>query len=180
MYTRWIRWLVIVAVLGVMAPLSAQERTTAKEELRCVGIRVTSPELQQGSRRGRAGGRRDASFSAAEIVDLEFQVLFPREVTGMHQLNLKVYTPQGHLYQNISVPFDAGPFEVQEESQYDRGSAGDRRRRPTKRYSMITERLPVAGTYITNHSMYGRWSVEAYLDKSLKPCCSKLDFEITR
>jgi len=41
-----------------------------------------------------------------------FGALLRKRVTGEHVINLKVYTPKGHLYQQLDVPFSGAPVPV--------------------------------------------------------------------
>jgi len=154
--------------------------------LSCV-ILVSSPEQPQ-TKRGRA------VFSATEILDLEFGVLLPGNLEAEHLVELKVHTPRGHLYQSLTVPFTAQcqppddssrpgqgpqmrsvpnhPYPVEEKETVRVHFQG-------RRYARVTARLPVAGTSITISSLYGQWSVEAYLDGSNATCSPKRSFTLT-
>ena len=107
----------------------------------CQAVAVTSPE---------APGQKRPLFSSTRIMDLEFRVAVKRRVEGFHSVRFKLYTPNGHLYQELSVPFNAG------------GKKGDA--------PQVAARLPVAGTSITTSSLFGRWRVEPHLDGDLTPC----------
>ena len=157
---------------------------------RCAGLRVSSIQTSRSSKRDKARARRPV-FSATEMLDLEFQVLLPRRLKGRHRIDLKIYTPYGHLYQTLTVPFTAErgnalrrrgatpkrriegyPHPVREANVSSVRSRG-------RRFHMVSAGLPVAGTSIVNNSLYGLWKVEAYLDGSLEPCCRARSFEIT-
>lgn len=103
-------------------------------------------------------------FSARTILDLQFEAR-GRRVEGPHVLHFKIFTPRGHLYQDIAVPFSVDP------------ASATRASRKTAR-SPVHARLPVAGTAITNNSLYGKWSVVPYLDDSMKPCAAATTFKI--
>src|SRR5688572_26147335 len=64
-----------------------------------VDIDVTSPQLK------RKDGKR--LFRATKILEVQFDADFPRKLKGMHVLDFKLYTPRGHLYQVLTVPFMA-------------------------------------------------------------------------
>ena len=64
----------------------------------CLAVVVSSPQAP----------KRRVSFSATKILDLQFGALLRRRISGEHVLNLKVYTPKGHLYQQLDVPFRGG------------------------------------------------------------------------
>jgi hypothetical protein len=119
---------------------------------------VSAPSFGERARRA----RKPLHFSAREILDLEFQVVVPAAASSA-ALELKVFTPNGHLYQALSVaPTGSSPSS----------SAG--RRKP--RYRTLTAPFPVAGTTIVNSSLYGTWRVEAYLDGQRSPCAKPRAF----
>ena len=184
--------LILGAVLafaqGAAAPPARPPAAPPVENLagQCVAVVVTSPEAP----------RRRVSFSATKILDLELGALLRSRISGEHVLNLKVYTPKGHLYQQLDVPFrggfTSGPASVET-------AAGPRMRRvdgypqplpeqelvaahtPTgQRAYRISTRLPVAGTSIMTSSLYGKWKVVPHLDGSLKACGAGAAFSITQ
>jgi hypothetical protein len=82
-------------------------------------------------------------------------------------LNLRVYTPQGHLYQEIPIAFLGD-----EVTRAATGRAGGKKRAP------LAVRLPVGGTSIANASLYGEWKVVPHLDGNPKPCGAATAFTI--
>jgi hypothetical protein len=106
-----------------------------------------SPARQTRSRAVRVG----PSFSAARTVDLPLAAVVRRN-TPAERLELRLYTPKGHLYQMLRA---TPPPDTE---------AGSQTRAPW------TAVLPVAGTAIVNHSLYGRWRVEPHLDGNPRPC----------
>ena len=139
---------------GILLTLAAAQAAEAGPVLKdgarvCSVVAVVSPETPK------AKGHR---FSAGTILDVEFRTSVSRRVGGSHRLRFRVYTPKGHLYQELSVPFVAN------------GSAR----------SPVTARLPVGGTSITTSSLYGRWRVVPHLDDFLKPCVSPTRFTIAK
>jgi hypothetical protein len=107
-------------------------------------------------------------FSARKILDLQFEARGSRRVEGPHVLHFKVFTPRGHLYQDIAVPFSVDPASATRTGQA----------KPSR--NPIRARLPVAGTSIANNSLYGRWRVVPYLDDSIRPCAAATTFRIVR
>jgi len=96
--------------------------------------------LSQAQRREyRAQIRRGRYYSAASTLDLDLGVAVGRGVSEEARVQLRLLTPRGHVYQTIAA----------------RGSDTPRRLRGS---------VPVAGTAIVNHSLYGRWTVEPLLD----------------
>jgi hypothetical protein len=156
----------------------------------CMAVGVFSPQAPP----------RRVSFSATQILDLHFGALLRSRLDGEHVLNLKVYTPKGHLYQQLDVPFQGGgrkpgvgPGDAVE------AASGPRMRRvdgypnplpeqdlvPTRTASgrraySLSARLPVAGTSIMTSSLYGKWKVVPHLDGSLTPCGRGAVFTITQ
>jgi|MudIll2142460700_1097286.scaffolds.fasta_scaffold389600_1 hypothetical protein len=122
----------------------------------CVAVRVASPK---------APAARQAVFSASKVVDLRIETHFARSLRGARRLELRVFTPQGYLYQTLAVPFDASP------------PAADRQA-PRPPLRSVGVRLPVAGTAITTNSLYGRWRVVPFLDDEAEPCGRERAFVI--
>jgi hypothetical protein len=125
-------------------------------------VKVSSPQLGPSSSR---------VFPAHGITELQFDALFRQRLRGSHVLELKLYTPKGHLYQVLTVPFSGGPR-----------AAGYRRLPGNPRVYVeqvlqpagaaayrVSARLPVAGTWIVTSSLYGSWRVDAHLDGAASP-----------
>jgi hypothetical protein len=51
--------------------------------------------------------------------------------------------------------------------------------RGARRYE-VSAKLPVAGTMIMTNSLYGRWTVEPYLDGGVRPCGQAQSFLLTQ
>jgi hypothetical protein len=163
----------------------------------CAGVRVAAPNL--------ATQPRDLVFSARQILDLQFQARLRQDLQGDHLLHLKVLTPGGFLYQAIAVPFVGSAPDARERAERARTGAATRaaappppryvpgypRPLPVQRlarvrgdassrayYYSVTALLPVAGTSITLSSLYGRWTVQAYLDDQPEPCGPAARFTI--
>lgn len=168
--------LLILAV----APLGAQEQRREKKDHErpdrpptCARLRVTSP---QQARQGRG-------FSASHVVALEFEAaVHGRYLSGDHLLELKLFTPRGHLYQVLPVPFT---LELPSRDEPPRMARVDRKRGPMRRHHTeqfevedgvrhrVRTSIPVAGSWILTHSLYGRWRVDAYLDGGESRCGSR-------
>ena len=152
----------------------------------CAAVVVSSPEAP----------KRRVSFSATKILDLEFGALLSSRLSGEHVLNLKVYTPRGHLYQQLDVPFRGGVTNGTASAEVASGRKMRRvdvypqpqpeqelalARTPTgQRAYRVSTRLPVAGTSITASSLYGKWKVVPHLDGSLKACGAAGVFSIAQ
>jgi hypothetical protein len=178
----------LLAASQLMAVPAPSSRT-------CAAIDVVAPEQRRATRK--------RSFSAAETLDLELRTRLRtrRQTEGDHLLRLKLFTPRGYLYQEITVPFHTDPprrrwwtsrrngdedgaFEptrvlpgfstpvsVQKTQWVWKG------RRP---FNQVTARLPVAGTSITMGSLFGRWTVVPYLDDETAPCGRSRRFVIRK
>src|SRR5512140_3338106 len=89
-----------LTMLVLLAPLEHGIREEPRLSPR-VSVSVSSPQLPgHGERRG---------FRASRITELQFDTAFPRRLAGPHVLELKLYTPRGHLYQVLTVPFSGEP-----------------------------------------------------------------------
>jgi hypothetical protein len=105
-------------------------------------------------------------YSASKIQVLVLGAMVSPLVRGEHHLDLRVYTPRGHLYQTLTAPF-VGPER-------------SRHRHAPPPPTLLSVRLPVAGTPIVASSLYGRWRVEPHLDAADEPCGHDHHFWITR
>jgi len=138
----------------------------------CVAIAVSSPQVK---------GRTREAYSATHILDLRLAVQMRRRLAGRHVLELKVYTPRGHLYQTLTAPFasatprtrwiDGRPSPLAEQSPQAVGNGAGR-------LYEVAATLPVGGTAILSNSLYGQWRVLAYLDGSPQACGTGARFEI--
>ena len=171
----------------------------------CSGVRVIAPELKVQPA--------NLAFSSRQVLDLQFRARLRQDLEGDHLLQLKVLTPNGFLYQVITVPFVSAvptpdPAETKRgekkkmsirEARAAAAAApppppryvpGFPRPLPVQRLRPVLgdatariqyeldARLPVAGTSITLSSLYGRWTVQAYLDGQPGPCGPATKFTI--
>ena len=83
---------------------------------------------------------------SAGLTDLAFVTEWDRLV-GSHRQRFDFYGPHGHLYQTVSTRV-----------------VGDEHNDAT-----IETFLPVAGTWITSHGLYGAWCVHLFLDDRPDP-----------
>jgi hypothetical protein len=111
-----------------------------------------------------------AHFSAAALRDLLILVEYRDLAPGRHTQRLHLYAPDGALYQQF-----ATEFEVEGAGPTPRAGAhpahGPAHRDPggPPGSEQVETRLPVGGTWITQHSLYGTWRVEVYLDQARTP-----------
>jgi hypothetical protein len=149
----------------------------------CLAVKVSSPH-SQASRSSRKGD----VFSATEILELQLSTILRRRLGGPHLLELKVYTPKGHLYQVLAVPFGDATSSPAGRRARKRHVAGYPRPleegRPEwvavdgARRLTVSTSLPVAGTSIVTGSLYGRWTVVPHLDEGPEPCGAARRFTI--
>jgi hypothetical protein len=178
----------------VLAPLAAGSASGAATRTRnsplCSSIRVIAPNL--------AAQPRDLVFSGREVLDLQFQARLRQDLQGDHLLRFRVYTPGGFLYQEITVPFvgSAPPPDAAARAARARSGAATRGPAPpppryvpgyprplpvqrlvpvpgdtrTRTQYGVSTFLPVAGSSITLGGLYGKWTVQPYLDGQSSPC----------
>jgi hypothetical protein len=101
------------------------------------------------------------SISVRRVRDLKIIVWW--NVAGSHTQRLELRSPDGALYQRLSAAFDA-----------DRVRYEHRGKTPT--YIPVETLLPVAGTWITDYSLFGAWTVQVYLDGATTPLASATFF----
>lgn len=173
--------LVLAAQVGGTAP--GVVPSPGQYSPQCAGVRVTAAD--------RAVPPRDMTFSSRETLDLLLRPRMRRDLQGDHLMQIKVFTPGGFVYQVITLPFVGAapdgrepqgappprvvpgfprPLEVQRLVPV-RGSGA-------RAEYELRARLPVAGTSITQSSIYGTWSVQAFLDGQTEPCGPATRFTI--
>lgn len=170
---------ILLVVTGTASPSFAQlqERRAPSG---CSAIEVTAPALRKQPREPR--------FSTREILDLDFETRLERKVQdGDHVLHFKVVTPSGFLYHDLAMPFSwdrpgrRGRSAVAPAATANgvpvQALGNPRDGRAPVRQSLHA-RLPVAGTSITMSSLYGRWTVQAFLDDQTRPCSPPRVFAI--
>lgn len=130
----------------------------------CEVDKVTSPQLDGPPETPR-------HFSAAQVSSLELAVQTPpapktrRGQPPAPQVELRLFTPQGHLYQTLRAASPA--------AEPGKGDVHARHQR-------VGFRLPVAGSPIVTNSLYGRWRAEPYLPGAETACGKARRFWITR
>lgn len=174
----------MLVATGIAGAASAHDRGPWPSG--CSFIEVTAPGVKKQPR--------DGHFSTLKILDLDFETRLERPVYGDHVLRFKVFTPSGFLYQELTVPFtwpkpkhgrkgdQDDPPAVPVGASYSSGLPvqvlGDSESRWGRRRDTLTARLPVAGTSITMSTLYGRWTVQAFLDDKMRPCSPLRRFTI--
>jgi hypothetical protein len=188
--------LFLLAVAAVSPDVQAA--TVTRSMPVCAGIRVTAPGLKVQPR--------DLVFSSREVLDLQFQSVLRQDLQGDHLMRFRVHTPGGFLYQEIAVPFtgSAAPRDEAERAARARLGAAARALEPsparripgyprplpvqrlvpvagdtwTRTEFCVTTRLPVAGTSIALGGLFGKWTVQAYLDDQKASCGPAARFTI--
>lgn len=123
-------------------------------ETACVSV-----DVRPTRRVTRASSR---TWAARRLVSLDFTASL-RAAETPARVEFHVLTPGGHLYQKL-------PTSPQESSP----PRSHNRKTPP----VVTARLPVAGTQITQRGLYGRWSVVPYFEGSLEPCGPNASFAL--
>jgi hypothetical protein len=154
----------LLATSLLVAAFLAPEALAAERSAACTSILVGAPDAPAATTRR---SRKKPAFSASQILDLELSVTLSRAARDAGTVDLKIYTPKGHLYQTITVPVASDEAKQNESSG----------RRQSKR-SFAVATLPVAGTTIVTSSLYGTWRVEAHLDGGTSPCGRAQQFTI--
>jgi hypothetical protein len=93
------------------------------------------------------GGRH---FTTRTLRDLLLVVEYRALPAGAHTQRLKLFAPDGALYQQFTTEFAVGTGRA-------------------PHWLPVETRLPVGGTWITEHSLYGTWRLEVYLDAASRP-----------
>ena len=176
-------FLVLAAQVGATVPGTAPSR--GRYSPQCSGVRVTASESTVPPT--------NMTFSSRDTLDLMLRPRVRHVLKGDHLIELKVFTPGGFLYQSMTVPFVGGAVQAPDEQHaaapqlravpgYPR-PLKVQRLVPVRSSGRLTEyevraRLPVAGTSITQSSIYGTWSVQAFLDGQAEPCGPPTRFTI--
>jgi hypothetical protein len=85
-----------------------------------------------------------SEFSTSALRDLLFAMTYS-SITDLHQQRLELYAPDGSLYQRL-----------------------------TGAIALRTQTLvPVGGTWITEHTLYGGWRVDIFVDRETSPIVSQ-------
>jgi hypothetical protein len=91
--------------------------------------------------------KQQTQFASGDLRDLHLDVDY-LQVSGPHRQRIELFAPDGSLYQRRFR--DVTIAEGQP----------------------VNTRVPVGGTWITEHSLFGNWRVAVYLDTSQTPIAS--------
>jgi len=184
----------LLIVMGLAGGAAAHDKGREPRPSGCSDIQVTAPGLRRQPR--------DRTFSTRQILDLAFQTQLERPYYGDHVLRLEILTPSGFLYQKLNVPFtwpkpkprrwgwsDRDDHREHDDHEVELVKAstafppglpvqllGETQRGRFR--DTLETRLPVAGTSITMSTLYGRWTVQAFMDDATRPCSPKRSFVI--
>jgi hypothetical protein len=185
----------IAAAALVAAAVPADAASKLKADKSCLSVSVGS---KQSLGKGNGNSSDDekefesgvTQFSATQVTDIEFAIVFSSTVaaqfTNAHVVEFRVYTPQGNLYETISIPITNNPARAGEKHRI----AGYPDLVPLQvltsinhgggrgMYAKVT--LPVAGTPIVSNSLYGTWKAEAIVEDEIAPCSLPAQFTITQ
>ena len=171
-------------VLGLLAILAVAPQAAAEDPPPICAVveigadRPSSVVFVDGFERGDQSlwGDPVPAFSATEILDVTLEVGLDKDLPGIHLLELSLTTPNGHLYQVLTAPVSSQP-ELGRTQIRVTGFPYPLEVAPlrTEKFessvrSSTTLRLPVAGTPIVTHSLYGLWQVEVRMDGVAATC----------
>jgi hypothetical protein len=94
--------------------------------------------------RERSGVRFDTDRVRSLLIQVSWKTL-----VGTHTQRLELITPDGSIYQTLTEPVESVT-----------GTA------------LVETRLSVAGTWITEYDLHGKWTVNVYLDDAVTPVTS--------
>jgi hypothetical protein len=141
--------LMLAAVLAAGAAMAAPPRVEERHARLCPTVEVR--------RAGALRPPRKPIFSVRQVGDLEFVLRYRSRPA--RRVELKLYTPRGHLYQTLSEAI--GP-------QADRAPG------------RVSLRWPVSGTLVEQGALFGSWSLEPVLDGAASTCPRATPFTLTR
>jgi hypothetical protein len=98
-------------------------------------------------------------FKVDNTITLFFATDVHGRFSGHHKLTAFVYAPGNSLYQRFDVSFAAGVPAGQSEQSAERTRGGYR----------VWLQMPVAGTWIQQYQLTGKWSASSYVDGSPSP-----------
>ena len=141
----------LLALLVTAQVAAAEPATSTGRHRPCATVVVGSPQAPHGAM---------SAFSVTKILDLELRAYLRPLPAGPHVVELKLYTPRGHLYEVLPVAFE---------------------RTRSKKIVLrpVAARLPVAGTSIVTASLFGRWRVDVHLDGAPQSCGTATHFRLT-
>jgi hypothetical protein len=182
-------WAVVLVVFGLVSIAGA-----AGTPETCLAVEITAQEsttvvFVDGFESGGLDPWLDGApaFSAIEISDVVFEVTAVGEFNGDSVLELKLDTPNGHLFQVLTAPVSSNQMKAAGVSrvvgfpyplQVQHLGSGDQAAAATG--FAVTLRLPVGGTQILRNSLYGSWELSVFLDGVPAGCSDPVRFTIVQ
>ena len=158
------------AALAVLCGLVAVGARADEGAPACVGITLSATPAE-------AHAPTDKGFSARRVLDVNFHVeLAPGSTPD--GLVLKVFTPNGHLFQSFDVPVASASNPEKERALpgYRFPVKVAQARAAASGGSVVdTPPLAVAGTDIVASSLYGRWRAEAWVKGASSACLAQFN-----
>jgi len=149
---------IAIILLALVSAGGSQAFATPPEsrgrDNRCYAVRVEGVSSSMQEAKGRRRYRR--RFLAHEVLDLELSVWLPAR-SDVSVAEIRVYTPTDRLYDVLQAT--ANTTTTEDGARY-RG----------RKARVMSARLPVAGSHITNRSLYGTWRAEVFLDGNERGC----------
>ena len=171
-----IRMALLIGVLSSASTAAAQASPPACMRLAVVAYPSTTRTPPQT--------RKVPLFSATQVADLEFRIVWGPGSKGAELFQLRLFTPAGHLYQAMDLPVGL-PGKQAEATRNLNGYPFPvpvaRREAATAEgldAEQVSARLPLGGSLVSTASLYGRWRAEAWPDNAPAPCASVV-FDVT-
>ena len=110
-------------------------------------------------------------FSVKSVRELFIHTIWSN-LKGAHTETRKFYSPSGELYYEKLTPFSTeidAPLPFEQPVSIPHASSIQATPLNSKGNAVVTDYLSVGGTWISDRSMTGIWTVEIYLDDATKP-----------
>lgn len=185
--------LLLVALLSLVIAVVVTPATAYAGKGKCIGVNVVSA-TDDGKQKKKK--KRRPKFAISKIVDLRFDVQVGGRIKGDEVVELRVLTPNGHLYETYKIPIaeqpvpidGVQPIDVNNRAEVENVDLGSRRLagypRPIKVQPLkerkgrrtVSINFPVAGTTIVQNGLYGKWRLEAAVDGVDREICKRSTF----
>jgi hypothetical protein len=149
---KFLAWLLLVA--ATMDVSSSMVFAARKRSTGCISVQVGPPQ----------GRKKVPDLSAAAVKDLRIEIVLTEDA-ATRPVQVKLYNPRGRLYQILDALADSSGTKPN-----GRSKRGER---------LFVALLPVAGTQITAHALYGTWRAEVYLDGASTGCTPPTEFVLS-
>ncbi|HNX49451.1 MAG TPA: hypothetical protein PLS53_09410 [Thermoanaerobaculaceae bacterium] len=158
----------------VLLGLAVSALAQTSQNVTCDGILVTPVVAGVASDRL---GARQTSVAATRADELELGIVLPRVMDHGPTYEVRLYTPNGHLYQVVPVAVGMGWEHDQTRSVagYSQPTDVVQPRNVTvdgRKVELAGWRLPLAGSDIFLSSMYGTWTAEVWPTGAGSPCAA--------